>query len=102
MVTNLAKIQFCGDGNRCLTNRCRQFAMQHRARWVPKGASIPGKPLSHKGDTDSIRMGQGLPLLTPSGRERKRRRDEIGKYFVMIWRRSAVAGRGPKRLSGNG
>ncbi|KGR96795.1 hypothetical protein X946_4717 [Burkholderia sp. ABCPW 111] len=27
MVTNLAKIHFCGDENRCLTSTCRQIAI---------------------------------------------------------------------------
>ncbi|CAD9226461.1 hypothetical protein BCEN4_560017 [Burkholderia cenocepacia] len=84
MVTNLAKIQFCGDGNRCLTNRCRQIAMQHGVQQVSLGFLITGKPLSRKGDMDFAGMGQGLPLLTSPGRRRKRESRETGKYFVMI------------------
>ncbi|CAG9249996.1 hypothetical protein BCEP4_1250012 [Burkholderia cepacia] len=67
MVTNLAKIQFCGDGNRCLTNTCRQIAMQHGGQQVRRGFAINGKPLSHKGDTAFANRDQGLPLLTLQG-----------------------------------
>ncbi len=72
--------------------------MQQSAQRVPKAEPIPVKPFSGKGDTDSEAVGQGLPLLTLSKRKRKRRRGEIGKYFVMNWRRFTVAGPSPKCL----